>query len=90
MRFLVHSTQRAGLTDAESSRLYEAMGAFYGSIPEGVTLECDYVRADKLGSYSVLCVPDRAALDRILAPFEGLVVLVVVEVLTSLEAMADG
>ena len=89
MRYHVHSMQRPGLTEAESRSLYEAMGVFYGAIPTGVTLECDYVRADKLGSYSVLSVPDRAALDRILAPFEGLVVLDIVEVLTVEEAMGS-
>lgn len=88
MRFLVHSMQRPGLTDAENLRLYEAMGVFYAKIPAGVTLECDYVRADKLGSYSVLSVPDRAALDQILAPFDGLVVLDVVEVMTAQESMS--
>ncbi len=90
MRFLVHSMQRTGLTDDENRRLYEAMGVFYGNIPDGVTLECDYVRADKLGSYSVLSVPDRATLDQILAPFEGLVNVEVVSVQTAQEAMAGG
>ena len=83
MKFLVHSDQRAGLTGEENRRLYGAMQAFYSEVPEGVTLECDYIKADRSGSYSVLDVPDRAALDAILAPFDGLVVLEVVEVLPS-------
>ncbi len=83
MKFMVHSSQRPGLTEEENGRLYAAMQAFYGEIPEGVALECDYVKADRSGSYSVLDVPDRAALDAILAPFDGLVVVEVVEVLAS-------
>ena len=83
MKFLVHSDQRPGLTDEENRRLYGAMQDFYTGIPDGVTLECDYVKADRSGSYSVLDVPDRAALDAILEPFEGLVVLEIVEVLPS-------
>lgn len=92
MRFLVRSMQRTGLTEAENKRLYAAMGEFYGNIPDGVTLECDYIRTDRLGSYSVLEVPDRATLDHILSPFEGLVNVEVVPVLTAAEAMgqADG
>jgi hypothetical protein len=87
MRFLVHSMQRPGLTPAETARLYAAMRVFYGDVPRGVTLECDYVRDDRRGSYSVLDVPDRATLDRILAPFAGLVDVDVVPVLTAAEAM---
>lgn len=88
VRFLVVSEQVPGLSEAETARLYAAMKDFYEAVPDGVVLECDYVRADRRGSYSVLTVPDRAALDRILAPFEGLCRLQVVEVLTAAEAMA--
>ena len=49
------------------------------AIPADVRLEADFIKADKKGSYSVLTVPDRATMDRILAPFEGLVVVEVVE-----------
>ena len=87
MRFLVHSMQVPNLSPEQNARLYQAMNAFYHQIPKGVTLECDYIRADKLGSYSVLDVPDRATLDRILAPFDGLVQAEVVPVLTAQEAM---
>ena len=82
MRFLVHSMQRPGLIASERTRLYAAMAAFYAEIPPDVVLECDYIRADKLGSYSVLRVPDRAAVDRVLAPFEGLVDVDVVELVS--------
>ncbi len=87
MRFLVQAMQRPNLTPADTARLYAAMGEFYGAIPSGVTLECDYIRGDRRGSYSVLDVPDRATLDRILAPFDGLVDVQVVPVLTAAEAM---
>lgn len=86
MKFLVRSMQRAGLTEEENARLYSAMNDFYSRIPPNVTLECDYVRADRLGSYSVLDVPDRAALDAILVPFTGLVELETVEVVTTAES----
>jgi hypothetical protein len=87
MRFLVQAMQRPDLTPDEHARLYAAMGEFYGGIPSGVTLECDYIRDDRRGSFSVLDVPDRATLDRILAPFAGLVEVQVVPVLTAAEAM---
>jgi hypothetical protein len=87
MRFLVHSMQVPNLSPEQNARLYQAMNAFYNEVPKGVTLECDYIRADKLGSYSVLDVPDRATLDRIMAPFDGLVKAEVVPVLTAQEAM---
>ena len=86
MKFMVESTQVPDLSEAQLARLYEAMGQFYSSIPDGVTLECDYVRADRSGSWSVLDVPDRAALDAILAPFDGLVRVAVTEVLSASSA----
>ncbi len=85
MRFMVQGRQPADLTDDQRRRLYAAMDVFYGDIPDGVTLECDYIRADKLGSYSVLSLPDRATLDRILAPFDGLVDVEVVELVAGEE-----
>lgn len=88
MRFLVKADQVPGLNPAQRARLYEEMGRFYAAMPPGVTLECDYVRTDRLGSYSVLDVPDRATLDAILAPFAGLVNVEVVPVWTAREAMA--
>lgn len=87
MRFLVHSLQVPDLDDAQRGRLYAAMQRFYAHVPDGVTLECDYIKADRSGSYSVLDVPDRATLDAIMAPFEGLVRVEIVPVLTKEEAM---
>lgn len=87
MRFLVQSVQRPHLDERQMERLYAAMNAFYTQVPPGVELECDYIRADRRGSYSVLRVPDRSTLDRILAPFEGLVEIDVVRVTTAAEAM---
>jgi hypothetical protein len=90
MHFMVQSRQRPNMTGAETDRMHEAMAAFYANIPHGVTLECDYVHADKLGAYSVLRVPNRATLDGILAPFDGLVVVRVVEVLATTNGLPDG
>jgi hypothetical protein len=87
MKFMVQSMQRPNLTEADNARLYTAMNGFYTNIPEGVTLMSDFIRADKLGSYSVLEVPDRATMDAIMAPFDGLVIVDIVEVLTAKEAM---
>ena len=79
MRFLVHAEQRPDLTEAERHAFYGAMQVFYEQVPPDVRLEADFIKADRTGSYSVLTVPDRAVVDRILAPFEGWVVLEVVE-----------
>ena len=73
MRYLVHSRQRPGLAPEELARLYLAAQAFYTAMPPGVKLEADYILADRTGSYSVLTAPDRETMDRIMAPFEGLV-----------------
>ena len=83
MKFMVVSMQVPNLTAEQNARLYKAMGRFYPDVPDGVTLECDYIRVDKLGSYSVLDVPDRETLDEILEPFDGLVQVEVVEVGTT-------
>ena len=90
MRFMVQSMQRPNLTAEERDQLYGAMQVFYNNIPDGVKLIFDFIRADKLGSYSVLEVPDRATIDHIMAPFDGLVNAEIIEVLTVGEAMGDG
>ncbi len=87
MRFMVQAMQPPVLTPEQQAQLQKAIGAFYANIPADVTLECDYIRADRRGSWSVLSVPDRATLDRVMAPFEGLVVVDIVPVLTAEEAM---
>ncbi|MBU0550989.1 hypothetical protein KKF91_21210 [Myxococcota bacterium] len=81
MRYMVVSNQVPNLTQEQNQRLYAAMGVFYNDIPADVTLEGDFIREDRLGSYSVLTVPDRATLDRILAPFDGLVQVEIVPLL---------
>lgn len=83
LRFMVCSEQIPDLPPERTAELYARMGEFYGAIPAGVVLECDYVRADRTGSWSVLAAPDRATLDRVLAPFEGLVLLSVHEVVAA-------
>ncbi len=88
MKFMVQSEQVPDLDAAQRTQLYASMARFYGEIPEGVTLETDYIRADRQGSWSVLEVPDRAALDEILAPFEGLVRVTVTEVISGDQASA--
>ncbi len=85
MRFMVVSSQVPNLDAEQTQRLYAAMGDFYGKVPPGVTLEGDYIKADRSGSYSILSVPDRATLDRIMAPFAGLVLVEIVEVKTMTE-----
>lgn len=87
MRFLVHSKTRTGLTPEQTTRLYAAAQAFYTGMPPGVLLEADYILADRSGSYSVLTVPDRDTMDRIMAPFAG---LVDAEVVLLLEAQTIG
>ena len=87
MRFLVHSLQNNDLDANQKVRLYATMNKFYTDMPKGITLECDYILADRSGSYSVLEVPDRAALDAVLAPFDGLIKVEIFEVITSEEAM---
>lgn len=74
MRYIVCSRQRPGLSPDELGRLYAAAQQFYTGMPPGVKLEADYILQDRSGSYSVLTVPDRATMDTIMAPFEGLVV----------------
>lgn len=87
MRFLVRARQSRELSEEEQGRFYAAMTRFYEAMPAGVTLECDYVRADRRGSYSVLDVPERSVLDQVLEPFAEFVDLEVVPVLTAREAM---
>ncbi len=89
MRFLVRGRSRTDLDPEAQRRLGVAMNAFYTAPPEGVVLECDYILSDRSGSFSVLVVPDRAALDAVLGPFEGLVDLEVFEVITGAEAMGS-
>jgi hypothetical protein len=74
MRFIVVSRQRPNLSPEETARLYAAANTFYTAMPAGVKLEADFILADRTGSYSVVNVPDRATMDAIMAPFEGLVV----------------
>ena len=81
MRFMVISDQVPNLTEEHNTRLYRAMNLFYKNIPNDVILEGDFIRADRKGSYSVLTVPDRGVLDRILAPYEGLIKVEVQELL---------
>lgn len=73
MRYIVISRQRPNLSPEETARLYAAANQFYTGMPAGVKLEADYILADRTGSYSVVDVPDRATMDAIMAPFEGLV-----------------
>ncbi len=89
MKFMVQSEQARQLDDEERAELYKRMGVFYGGIPEGVTLECDYIRADRLGSWSVLDVPDRATLDGILAPFDGYVRVTVTELVSGADGLGE-
>lgn len=74
MRYIVVSRQRPNLTPDEQGRLYAAAQKFYTQMPPGVRLEADYILADRTGSYSVVDVPDRATMEAIMAPFDGLVV----------------
>lgn len=74
MRYIVVSRQRPNLSPEETTRLYAAANQFYTGMPPGVKLEADFILADRTGSYSVVSVPDRATMDAIMAPFEGLVV----------------
>lgn len=89
MKVLVKGTQRRDLDAEEMRRLYAAMNAFYTDIPDGVTLLFDLIRTDRKGSYSVLEVPDRETIERIVEPFSGLVEIELVEVITAEEAMGS-
>lgn len=73
MRFMVISKQRTDLNDAQQRTLYEAIQAFYANPPATMTVESDYVLADRTGSYSIVEVADRATLDTVMRPFDGLV-----------------
>jgi 5-bromo-4-chloroindolyl phosphate hydrolysis protein len=79
MRFIVISKQVQGLTAEQTATLYTRMAQFYENIPSDVILEADYIRLDKLGSYSILDVPNREVMNTIMAPFNELVSAEIIE-----------
>jgi|ETNmetMinimDraft_25_1059894.scaffolds.fasta_scaffold310202_1 hypothetical protein len=81
MKFMVVSEQVTDLKEDARSELYEAMNQFYSNIPPGVRLEKDYIRADRLGSYSILEVENREAVTAVMAPFDGLVHAQIIELI---------
>lgn len=73
MLFLLTNRTRPGLTAEQYGELAALARTFYASIPPGVQIRGEWAALDRTHNYTLLEAPDPDMVQRIQAPFAGLV-----------------
>lgn len=73
MLYMLINRTRTDLTPEQYQELARLAQAFYDNIPDGVRLVGDWAATDRSRTFALLETDDPALLDRIQAPFAGLV-----------------
>ncbi|MBK1702988.1 DUF3303 domain-containing protein [Halochromatium glycolicum] len=73
MLYMLINRTRPGLTSEQYQELGRLAQAFYDEIPDGLTLIGDWAADDRSRTFALLETDDPTLIERIQAPFAGLV-----------------